>query len=100
MPDGTMLNPLPTNTAAVEPKVKAMAIVMYLVSLVLVGIGQLLQDGTLLTFLPVQLNWLSVVILPLIPTALSAIAGFYARHQWRSPQAPTNTLNPPVAGTG
>ena len=94
--DGTMMNPVPNSTSQIEPKVKWMAIVTYLASLLLVGLGEILQDGTFLQILPPSLAWLGILVAPFVPTLVALIAGFAARHQWRS----NEVTAPGVPGSG
>lgn len=76
--------PEPNNTNALEPKVKAQAIVAYLGGVVLLALvnaftgndNQLLIDS-----LP---DIVEPFVLPLVPTLVGLAAGWAARHQWRS----------------
>lgn len=88
MADGTVNDPLPNHTTAVEPKVKWQALAMYVVSSVLLLLFELAtgnDNELLVTFLP---DYLEAFILPLIPVIGGLVAGFYTRHQWRRAEVP------------
>ncbi|PRX66090.1 hypothetical protein B0I32_106226 [Nonomuraea fuscirosea] len=71
-------DPEPTYTRPVETKVKAMTLTAYLSGVAGMAILQTVADApSLIAFLP---DWVEAVILPLVPTALSAVAGWKARH--------------------
>lgn len=98
---GTMTNPEPPHTRAIEPKTKWGVIAFYVAGALLLGLVNLLSDNNselLLAILPDQIEWL---ILPLVPAAISFAVQFNAQHQWRSTevgktQAPgTSGVNAP-----
>lgn len=90
-------NPAGANTSTVEPKVQVMTIVTYLVSLILLGIGEIIQNGTLLQLVPPAYAWITVILTPLIPGLLTLIAGYAAKHQWRYGEG-TSTVPPGTSG--
>lgn len=62
----------------VEAKVKAMALVSYLVGVAGLAALQAVADApSLISFLP---DWVEAITLPLVPTALAAVAGYKAQH--------------------
>lgn len=62
----------------VEVKVKAMTLVSYLGGVAGVAVLQALNaDHSLIEFLP---DWVEAVAIPLLPTALAAVAGYRAKH--------------------
>jgi len=81
---GTASAPLPADTSKTEPKVKVGTIVTYLAGLVLFAVLTGVQQGNLVDFLP---DWASSVLAPLIPAALSFLAAYNTRHQFRAPTA-------------
>lgn len=93
----TQINPAPATGAPLEPKVQVMTIVTYLVSLVLLGLGELIQNGTLLQLVPPGYAWVTVLLTPLIPALLTLIAGYATRHQWRYGEV-NSTVPPGTSG--
>lgn len=77
---GSIENPLPSDTSAVEPKVKAGAIATYVVGAVLVAIVSAATDGNLVGDLP---DWASALVAPLIPVLAQFAAAYSAAHQYR-----------------
>lgn len=62
----------------VEAKVKAMSLTAYLAGVAGMAVLQAVADDpSMIAFLP---DWVEAVTLPLVPTALAAMAGFKARH--------------------
>lgn len=71
-------DPEPTYTQPVEAKVKAMTLVGYLSGVAGMAVLQAVSDSpSMISFLP---DWVEAVVLPLLPTGLSALAGWKARH--------------------
>jgi hypothetical protein len=72
----------------VEPKVKAATFGSGLASLLLFGALSIVQDERvplLIGFLP---EWLEPFALALVPAAITAVAGYYAKHQHRRAGVP------------
>ena len=69
------------STAPVEAKVKAASTATFLAGLVIAVLNAVVADSSLLGPLPV---WLQAPILALVPTALTWLAGYQARHTSRS----------------
>ncbi|MEV4472792.1 hypothetical protein [Nonomuraea sp. NPDC049504] len=62
----------------VETKVKAMTLVSYLGGVAGMAVLQAVADApSMIAFLP---DWVEAITLPLLPTALAAVAGWKARH--------------------
>ncbi|GGO63233.1 holin [Nonomuraea cavernae] len=71
-------DPDPTYTRPVEAKVKAMTLTAYLSGVAGMAVLQVVAaDPSLISFLP---DWVEAITLPLLPTALAAVAGWKARH--------------------
>ncbi|QFY09656.1 holin [Nonomuraea phyllanthi] len=71
-------DPEPTYTRPVETKVKAMTLTAYLSGVAGMAVLQTVADNpSMISFLP---DWVEAIILPLVPTALAAVAGWKARH--------------------
>jgi hypothetical protein len=68
-------------TAPIEAKVKAASTATFLAGLVIAVLNAVVADNSLLGPLPV---WLQAPILALVPTALTWLAGYQARHTPRS----------------
>jgi hypothetical protein len=81
---GTAANPLPATTTVVEPKVKAQAIVQFLVGVVLVAIAGAVTDGNLLGELP---DAVTAILAPVLPVLVGFAAAYRARHQFRTPDS-------------
>lgn len=81
---GSPANPLPADTAKVEPKVKAAGIGAFLVGLILVAIVGGVTDGNLVGELP---DWASALLAPVLPTLAAMAAAYSARHQYRTPES-------------
>ena len=72
---------VPHNTRAIEPKVKWQAIVTYLVGVVGLSLFNAVTDANLVTELPTTVQ---IFVAPLLPVIGGLIAGYQAKHQWRS----------------
>lgn len=71
-------DPEPTYTQPVEAKVKAMALVSYLTGIAgMAALQTIADDASLISFLP---DWVEMIVLPLVPSGLTALAGWKARH--------------------
>ncbi|MGW4239249.1 holin [Streptomyces sp. NPDC004749] len=70
------------SNAPVEEKVKAASAASFVVGIVVAVLNAVVADNSLLGPLPV---WLQSVILALVPTALTWLAGYQARHTPRGP---------------
>ncbi|MFD8529398.1 hypothetical protein ACFV0L_18460 [Streptosporangium canum] len=71
----------------VETKVKAMTLASYLAGVAGMAVLQAVADDpSMISFLP---DWVEAITLPLVPTGLSALAGYKARHTPR-PDLPLN----------
>lgn len=71
-------DPEPTYTGPIETKVKAMTLAGYLSGVAGMAVLQAVADDpSMIAFLP---DWVEAIILPLVPTALAALAGWKARH--------------------
>ncbi|MEV4749091.1 hypothetical protein AB0K21_22155 [Streptosporangium sp. NPDC049248] len=71
-------DPQPTYTQPVEAKVKAMTLVSYLAGIAGMAVLQTVADDpSMISFLP---DWVEMITLPLLPTGLSALAGWKAKH--------------------
>ncbi|WP_371612867.1 holin [Streptomyces clavifer] len=68
-------------TAPVETKVKAASTAAFLVGLAIALLNAVAADSSLLGPLPA---WLQAPVLALVPTALTWLAGYQARHTPRS----------------
>jgi hypothetical protein len=78
----TIVNPEPDNTTKVEPKVKWATVGTYLLGVVALAIFNGVTDSTLLVdALP---DWVEPFVLPIVPAIGAAIAGYSAKHQWRT----------------
>ena len=65
-------------SAPVETKVKAASVGAYLASVAgLAVLGAVQSDASLLGFLP---DWLTALLVPVLPTAVPFVAGWQARH--------------------
>ncbi|MFF9688996.1 holin [Streptomyces sp. NPDC014623] len=69
-------------TAPIEAKVKAASTAAFLAGLVIAVLNAVVADNSLLGPLPV---WLQAPVLALVPTALTWLAGYRARHTPRGP---------------
>ncbi|GIH22989.1 hypothetical protein Aph01nite_12990 [Acrocarpospora phusangensis] len=70
--------PITYSRPPVEAKVKAMTFVQYILGVAGLAVLQVVDaDHSLIEFLP---DWLEAVGIPLIPTAMAAVAGYKARH--------------------
>ncbi|OMI38233.1 holin [Streptomyces sparsogenes] len=69
-------------SAPTEAKVKAATAGTFLVSLVLAVLNDLNGDAELLAPLP---GWLQAVVIALVPTAITFLSGWQARHTPRGP---------------
>ncbi|GAA1769837.1 hypothetical protein [Nonomuraea bangladeshensis] len=71
-------DPEPTYSRPVETKVKAMTLTAYLSGVAGMAVLQAVSaDPSMISFLP---DWVEAILLPLVPTALAAVAGWQARH--------------------
>lgn len=70
------------STHPVEAKVKASTTGAFLASLVVAVLNAVTADSSLLGPLPV---WLQAIVIALVPTALTFLAGYQARHTPRGP---------------
>lgn len=71
-------DPEPTYSRPIETKVKAMTLTAYLSGVAGMAVLQAVgDDPSMIAFLP---DWVEAIILPLVPTALAAVAGWKARH--------------------
>ncbi|MBB6557314.1 holin [Nonomuraea rubra] len=62
----------------VETKVKVMGLTAYLAGVAGMAVLQTVADDpSVIAFLP---DWIEAITLPLVPTALAAVAGFKAKH--------------------
>lgn len=80
----TVINPEPNNTNKVEPKVWWTSVGFYVAGVVGLGIINAVtsdDNALLIAALP---DYLEPFLLPLVPAVVGAIAGFAAKHQWRS----------------
>ncbi|MER7212439.1 hypothetical protein ABT340_35750 [Streptosporangium sp. NPDC000239] len=70
--------PITTSRPAVEAKVKWATLGTYLGSVAALSVLQAVNsDLSLIAFWP---DWLETITVPLIPTAITAVSGFMARH--------------------
>ncbi|TMR90376.1 holin [Nonomuraea basaltis] len=70
--------PVSYSKPPVEAKVKAMTLVSYLAGVAGMAVLQAVADDpSMIAFLP---DWVEAISLPLLPTALAAVAGFKVRH--------------------
>ncbi|MGI5292634.1 hypothetical protein ACQEVF_58835 [Nonomuraea polychroma] len=70
--------PVSYSKPPVETKVKAMTLTSYLAGVAGMAVLQAVSaDPSMIAFLP---DWVEAITLPLLPTALAAVAGFKARH--------------------
>ncbi|MEV0617550.1 hypothetical protein AB0I81_29810 [Nonomuraea sp. NPDC050404] len=70
--------PVTYSKPKVETKVKAMTLTAYLSGVAGLAVLQAVAaDPSMIAFLP---DWIEAVALPLVPTALAAVAGWKARH--------------------
>lgn len=84
----TAPNPLPANTTVMEPKVKWQAAVTYVVGAVGLAIFNSVTGTTLLA--DVLPDAVEIFVVPLVPVVGGLIAGFAAKHQWRSGEIDSN----------
>ena len=80
----TVLNPKPASTNAVEPKVSAATLGAYVAGVLLLVLVQVFTDNDNELLLAVLPDALETFVLPLVPAVVALIAGFAAKHQWRS----------------
>lgn len=80
----TIANPEPATTSVVEPKVKWAGITMYLVSVVVLALINVLTDNDNQLLIEVLPDWLEALVLPLVPVVAGMVAGYFAKHQWRT----------------
>jgi hypothetical protein len=83
-PGDSVQNPLPVDTKKVEPKVFWSTVGSYVggvVALTLVNVFTANQNELLFAALP---DPIETFVLPFVPGIVAAVAGFSARHQWRS----------------
>lgn len=78
----TPVTPKPGGTYPIEPKVKWMTAVTYVLGVVGVAAFNGITQGTFLA--DVLPDAIEIFVFPLIPTIGSLIAGFSASHQWRT----------------
>jgi hypothetical protein len=72
----------PGGNAPIEPKVKWQAAVTYLVGALGLGFFNIVTNGSFLTdILP---DPVEIFVVPLVPVLGGLIAGYAAKHQWRS----------------
>lgn len=101
MTAGTVSNPEPPHTRAIEPKVKWGAVAAYALGALFLLLVELFTADNNALLLHVVPDFLEIFLLPLVPALASLAAGFAARHQWRSTevgrtQAPgTSGVNAP-----
>ncbi|MEU9789119.1 holin [Streptomyces sparsogenes] len=69
-------------SAPTEAKVKASTVGTFLVSLVLAVLNDLNGDAELLAPLP---GWLQALVIALVPTGVTFLSGWQARHTPRGP---------------
>jgi hypothetical protein len=80
----TIPNPEPSNTTTIEPKVKWAAIGQFALGVVgLALFNAFTSDDNQLLMAAVP-DAVEIFVLPLVPTIGGLIAGYQARHQWRS----------------
>ena len=71
-------DPINSGRPPVETKVKAMTLASYLAGVALLAVLQVISDNpSLISFLP---DWAEALTLPLLPTAIAAVAGYKAKH--------------------
>jgi hypothetical protein len=81
----TIVNPEPANTGTVEPKVKWTGIVTYLVGVVVLALINAFTDNDNQLLLESLPDIVEPFILPIIPVVSGVVAGYFAKHQWRTP---------------
>lgn len=84
MADGTASNPEPVNTSKIEPKVKWASIASYLAGVLLLALVNALTGNGNELIMEALPDWLEAFILPLVPAITALVAGYSARHQYRS----------------
>lgn len=78
------LPPTPT-TGPVERKVKAATVAAYLGGVALLGVLNAVQGNhDMIDFMP---DWAAAVVFPVVPAAITAVAGYLARHTPRTDTA-------------
>ena len=75
--------PQHTGNAPLEPKVKAASIASYLVSAVVVGLANIVQDEDHALLLGNWYEWVETLLLPIFPALAALGAGYRAQHQFR-----------------
>lgn len=79
----TVVNPEPNNTTAIEPKVKWPALAIYLTGVGVLAVVNALtgeENQLLIEALP---DVVEPFVIPLVPTLVGLVTGFFAKHQWR-----------------
>lgn len=84
--EGTASNPLPANTSVVEPKVKYGALAAYVLSALVLFLVELLTGNGNELIIEALPDGIEALVLPFVPALASLIAGYAARHQYRSPE--------------
>lgn len=76
--------------APIEAKVKSATSATFVVSLVIAVLNAIVADDSLLQPLP---SWLQPFIIALVPTAVTFLSGWNARH---TPRTPASSAGPDV----
>lgn len=74
--------------APVEAKVKSATSATFVVSLVIAVLNAVVADDSLLQPLP---SWLQPIVIALVPTAVTFLSAWSARHTSRTPASPTGS---------
>jgi phosphate/sulfate permease len=90
--DGTHSNPEPAKTRKVEPKVWWATIGSYVAGVIGLALVNAFTADNNVLLSAVLPDVIEPFVLPLVPAIVAFVAGFSARHQWRS----TEVANPPA----
>lgn len=84
----TVLHPEPNNTSAVAPKVKWAGIGAYLAGVVSLSLVNAFTDNDNQLLIEALPDIVEPFLLPAVPAIVAAIAGYFAKHQWRQAEVP------------
>lgn len=88
----TIVNPEPNRTNAVEPKVKWATLGAYLSGVVALALVNAFTGDDNALLIEVIPDMVEPFILPVVPAAVAAISGFFAKHQWRQAEVSPRPL--------
>jgi hypothetical protein len=87
MSGNTPTDPVPPETNKVEPKVWWATVGAWIAGVVGLAIVNAVTDDNNALLIRALPDWLEPFVLPLVPAVVAFIAGFAAKHQWRTSAA-------------